>query len=313
MFDEFWVQIKDFLKQIFNFVKDNTLGRITVITAIVVFLIQIGWWNTVWTVISATGVWIWTQMFIQWNSVPIYMWTIILIWFIGVTLILIRQSLQLNFATGTFSDNFNQGLGKWEFGGEGWKNEKELGQDILSVSESQDGGITKRGFNWNDYEFSFETKVISECSGWIVKAENRTKYFMFQLNLTDLDNPSLRPHLRLNDLQYPWVALDKDKVNLTKLNLVKKIKLMEWIKVKILVHSNHVDVYLNGEQVMHHFIPDPIRFEKNIEIRNKDNKTVRLDKELVVVSYPIGSVGFRCAPPTEHAHFRHVRVKPLWF
>src|SRR3989344_607039 len=56
--------------------------------------------------------------------------------------ILVKFWNRLNSIAGEFRDDFKDGLNKWEFGGEGWKIEKEAGDFILSVSESSDGGIT---------------------------------------------------------------------------------------------------------------------------------------------------------------------------
>ncbi|MEK9176139.1 MAG: hypothetical protein AAB520_01705, partial [Patescibacteria group bacterium] len=105
--------------------------------------------------------------------------------FFALTLLwlLWRYKRQLNIVAGEFKDDFKNGLFKWDYGGEGWKIEYENNSPVLSVTDSQDVCISKRGFIWADYEFSFEAKVIKDASGGIIRAENRSKFFMIQLNM----------------------------------------------------------------------------------------------------------------------------------
>ena len=131
---------------------------------------------------------------------------------------------------------------------------------------------------------------------------------MIQLNMQNPKEPRLRPHFRLNDSKYPWIALEGNAVNLNDLNLKNPITLNEWFKVKIIVRGTEIDIYLNEQHVFHYFLPDPFKFEKGSSVSEGEKV---LSKEIVVVSYPIGRVGFRCAPQTEHSHFRKVTVKPL--
>lgn len=215
----------------------------------------------------------------------------------------LRKRLQI--VAGEFRDDFTGGLYKWEYGGEGWKVEHADGEPILSVSESPDGGITKKGFSWSDYEFSFETKVIKNASGWLIRATNRNNYVMIQLSLQDRNKPMLRPHYRYSDPETPWVLFDE-------VDLEVEVKRLEWIRVKIVVRGSTVDVFLNDEHALHFFLPDPIRFEKVRKVLNETGKEVKEVKGLIALSYPTGRVGFRCSSSTqEHAHFRNVRVKPL--
>ncbi len=134
---------------------------------------------------------------------------------------------------------------------------------------------------------------------------------MIQLNLTDPDHPKIRPHYRVNDQEYTWIVLDEASVDLKELNLKNPIRLMEWIKVRIVIKGTDVDLYLNDEHVFHYYLPDPCLFQKDRKIINQAGEQVSLGKELVVFSFPVGKVGFRCAPPSEHAHFRNVKVKPF--
>lgn len=313
MLDDFKIQFSDLLKTLSSFLWKNTIGRIAILLTVIGFLQSLGIWELIfaWFVRTFTGlVIIFTNLY---YGVPGYIWFIISVALISLVVTSIRQNLYLGIVSGVFYDNFTKGLSKWEFGGEGWKVEEEEGKPVLSVSESPDGGITKRGFSWSDYEFTFDTKVIKDSSGWIIRAENRNKYFMIQLNLSNISEPKLRPHLRLNDQDYPWIALETYSVNLNSLGLKQPIKLLNWIKVKIIVRSNEIDVFLNNEHALHFFLPDPFRFEKQETIQTGSEKesSAKLKRDVVVVSYPVGRVGFRCSGYHEHAHFKDVRVKPL--
>lgn len=240
--------------------------------------------------------------------------------FLSVAIFVLSISLfffwrRLQIVAGEFKDDFSKGLEKWEFGGEGWKTEKEDGVSLLSVSESQDGGISKKGFSWSDYEFSFETKIIKHNSGWIFRAESRSKYLMLQLHFENVDNPKLRLHLKIpSGLDYQWLVIQEDSLRLS-----KKISPLEWIKVKIIVFGSNVDVYLNNEHAGHYFIADPLRIpsKETVSIVDVDQNGKKIERNVSIVrpfismDYSIGRVGFRCAPPYEHAHFRKVSVKPL--
>jgi len=210
---------------------------------------------------------------------------------------------RLQIVAGEFRDDFSRGLYNWEFGGEGWKIEREGDSPVLSVSESQDGGITKKGFSWSDYEFSFETKVVKDASGWLIRAANRNNYVMIQLSLKDGGKPMLRPHYRYFDQEAPWISLGE-------VGIETEIKRLEWIKVKIVVRGSTVDVFLDGKHELHLFLPDPVRLEKVRKVHDLYGDEVKQAEGFVALNYPTGRVGFRCEAQ-EHAHFKDVRVKPL--
>src|SRR4030042_1262736 len=165
--------------------------------------------------------------FLQISRVPVFIWLVLIFIFI----VYLRIKKELGLIAGDFSDDFTKGLDKWEFGGEGWKIEHEEHKPVLSVSESQDGGIAKRGLNWRDYEFVFDTKIVDKNSGWIVRAISRSKCLMIQLNMEEVDNPKLRFHLRIpGPVDYSWIVIKKKEIKLN-----SKLKLLEWINVKTVV------------------------------------------------------------------------------
>jgi len=55
------------------------------------------------------------------------------IFFIFIFIYLLFQSGKLRLVSGFFSDDFKEGLGKWEYGDEGWKQEQEDGKWLLKL------------------------------------------------------------------------------------------------------------------------------------------------------------------------------------
>lgn len=243
---------------------------------------------------------------LQLQNIPIFIWVIIVI----LVFFLKNLSNKINIVAGEFVDNFdNGGLVNWEYGGEGWTVERGEGGYELSVTKSPDGGITNFGF-WDSYEFNFECKIINKCIGWIVRATDREHYVMIQLSIAE-KNPTINPHYRVPT---GWFVL-KSELKASK-SLIDKIKSGGWIKIRIVVFGNTIDVFIDNERVLNHFIPDPVRLvtEKKYEWGSSNElgqKEIGL-KQLESFSFPRGKVGFRCYGE-EHAHIRKVIIKPLFW
>jgi len=167
----------------------------------------------------------------------------------------------------------------WDFKGD-WKIEN----DELSVSNSDEGGITKNGSLWENYEFEFETKIINKFSGWIVRARDLNNYFMFQINFENI-----RPHLRISQ---PIMKNKDGAVEITKINVGwqlfgnfphhKDLK-DKWFKVKTIVKGSRVDIFIDNNNVFH-----------------EDN----------FLTISTGKVGFR-EWGDEHAHFKKIKVSMI--
>jgi len=87
----------------------------------------------------------------------------------------------------------------------------------------------------------------------------------------------------------------------------------DWIKVKITVNSNQIDVYIEGVQVMHYLLGTvglPVNTQYVQKLDDGTEKQITFTQNMLLGNYNVGGVGFRCAGQ-EHAHFRNVRVKPL--
>jgi len=165
----------------------------------------------------------------------------------------------------------------WDFKGD-WKIE----DGELSVTESEEGGISKTGSLWENYEFEFETKILNKFSGWIVRAQDLNNYLMFQIN-----NEYIRPHLRLSQPRFKNIEEDTFEISEIRVGWklfgnfphYKNIK-NRWFKIKTIVRGSRVDIFVDGENVYH-----------------ADN----------LLTIPFGKVGFR-ESGEEHAHFRNIEV-----
>lgn len=298
----------DLSKHVGRFIFNTTLGRLTwILSSIVLFLNTMGWWKSVIAFTTEKLLWLGTFLASHFLELPIYFWLILIYGLIWA----IQKSRYLSLVAGEFVDDFSGGLGNWEYGGEGWKTETEDGDPLLSVSQSGGGGISTKGFNWSDYEFSFDIKVISKNVGVIVRAENRSKYLMIQLNCEN-QIKRLRFHLRIPESRtrsFQWMVMQEDDV------FGEDISLMKWIKVRVVVLGSNIDIYLNGRHSAHYFVADPIRWKEGYELVKKESggATTTAPKEdsfVASINYSAGKVGFRCSGD-EHAHIRDVKVKPL--
>ena len=281
------------------------IGGILVVLAIIDYLLKWKIINLLWKTIASPIKNIWLQLQSEAIDSPIITLTLFVTLVVLFYLFFILWK-RISTVAGEFTDDFSNGLSKWEFGGEGWKIEKENNDHILSVSESSDGGITNRGFSWSDYQFSFETKIINKNVGWIIRAESRNKYLMVQLNLEDVEKPKLRFHLRLphsDRRNFDWMVTQVDE-----LDYINKIEKYCWVKVRIMVLGSNIDVYLNNQHAAHYFVADPIKWKEEYQISKGSEPKV--GTFIATINYGAGKVGFRCSQD-EHAHFRNVKVKPL--
>ncbi len=247
---------------------------------------------------------------LQFGSVPVIVWIIV----VPIVCLLWWQNRKINLVAGEFKDDFNHGLSKWEYNNEGWKIEKENGEIVLSVSQSPNGGISKKGFSWTDYKFSFDMKLINKSVGWIVRAENINKYIMVQFNMEKDKLPMLRLHLRIPKSEkrnYEWIVLQEDIIN--QININK----LEWFNAVVVVLGSNIDVYINRKHVAHYYIPDPVialkEYRQVVDDKETEPSKEDIDEKAVItlINFAIaGRVGFRCWGD-EHAHFKNIKVEPL--
>ena len=139
---------------------------------------------------------------------------------------------------------------------------------------------------------------------------------MIQLWFDDKNPPKLRPHYRdvIDKYQFIWAPLDQDSLSIDKTSLGDTIKLMEWIKVRIIVRGEDMNVYINGFHVFKYNLYQtiPSKLTKKFEAENAQGKKIEntISQPIILGDYRSGSVGFRSAPD-EEALFRNVEVKPI--
>lgn len=219
--------------------------------------------------------------FLAKNVLAIFFISVILaLLYLYLTLLRLKRRITIG-----LRENFKDDLkNNWSYKGDWSKPEK----GVLCVRESEQGGITKVGALWENYEFSFQTKIVNKVTGWIVRAQDLNNYFMLQCS-----HDVITPHQRVSELVYKSKpgskTPDKTLLEITGSNVGWRLlpavphnkKLDDWFKVKIIARGSSVDILIDNQRVFHH---------ENI------------------LAIPVGKVGFRCSKD-EEAHFRKVRVK----
>ncbi len=193
-------------------------------------------------------------------------------------IIQMRKKMELGFA-----DNFSKSniIENWDYAGD-W----EVSNRTLIVTNSEQGGITRKGKGWENYIFCFETNIINKYSGWIIRADNANDYCMLQCSKT-----GITPHRRF--IQYQKIKDSTGReIEVPVAMWVKGIEhkfstpLQNWFRVAIKVKGASVTVFIEGALVFH-----------------RSNFTNFMNN-------PTGRVGFRCAGD-EQAHFRNVYVQKI--
>lgn len=159
-------------------------------------------------------------------------------------------------------------LSNWDTDGGQWASD----QEGLSVKNSLLGGICKIGSTWENYELTFDFRIIQHCAAWFVRAKPLRR-MMIQCT-----GESVRPHIlfllptKEGEKGLRWTLLAEIEHGLV---------LKEWNSARTEVVGHGIKVRIN-------------------------DKLVWSDSQ-VLKDYPMGSVGFRCARD-EHALFKHIKV-----
>jgi len=264
-----------------NIRKTFNSRRIQDLSAIVTFLVVVptfvGWIISLFDISNSQ----YLTKIVNWLPLLFNLMVVFSLIFLGVSLWRLHRRFTIN-----FTDNFQHQLNeKWEYEGD-WK---IIENGTLSVRNSGIGGITNVGSHWENYDFEFETRIINECSTWILRAQDLNNYFMFQCR-----RDVIRPHQRVT---VPKIQPDPTTPTTAPQNLIVTFEvgwkiwdgrphnsnLDDWTKVKIRVRGSDVMIWIADRLVLHE--PNLIPFAK-------------------------GRVGFR-NDDAEEAHFRKVRVRPL--
>lgn len=200
----------------------------------------------------------------------------------------------------SFRDNFKRGIDPrmWEFDGE-WKVERdETGHRVLTVTNSDRGGLVIPCLHWKDYEIQFETRIVNEWTGWIVRASS----------FNDFVHQKLSDQL-IHTLYRVSTIWDRQSERAHGLNIEK----MEWYRIRILAIGNWLSTWieLDGRHRMLFRddilgIRDPI--EANIQSSQLSLPTTH--RQILTPSYRSGSFGFRLWD-VERAQYRNLRAFQL--
>lgn len=200
-----------------------------------------------------------------------------------------------------FFENFKFGLNPklWNWEGN-WRTEiDENGKPVLSVTQSNAGGIVTPCLHWTDYELIFETRIINECTGWIVRASDLNNYVMFQLNFE-----KIRPHIRASGA---WPIIDERNHEL-------ELKQNVWYSIKTIVRGSWVSISITIDGKPHQLFQEMFFSTKPpipLEIRvNIGDTAENRNFQLIDINRRTGSFGFRL-DGNEMAQFRNIRAYAL--
>jgi len=178
------------------------------------------------------------------------------------------STLRRRFVSG-FADNFGAGLwARWPSGNlranwdlNGLWRIPEKGTLLVTGEEApaNEGiGITKVGAFWENYTFTFSARIIKECLGVIVRAQDLHNFYMFQIR-TDRIVPHIRkaiPTIATQPCPAPDeapkpVELKPDvrwyyighPVHLSR-------RLDDWFDVRLTVRGESVALYIDGDLIL---------------------------------------------------------------
>ncbi len=223
---------------------------------------------------------------------PILSW-VLLIWLICLTILFYR--LEHAKSEREFRDNFKLGLVNWEYKGE-WRNIKEGSDSILTVTQSDEGGIAKPCRLWNDYIFEFDTKIVKDTSTWIIRASSLSEYVMLHCQ-----PDYIARHYRTRN---QWLLLDYLPIN-------PHLPTLEWFHVQIRVSGSRVVVIATSHGTPQTLFDDML-LDSNPKLVSQQEFVGTgwrwTDQKFPYIpNHQAGSVGFR-ESFWECAQFRNVRV-----
>jgi len=200
-----------------------------------------------------------------------------------------------------FSDRFKSGLNPriWEFDGD-WKAElDENAKPTLSVTNSNRGGLALPCLAWSDYEVLFESRIVHEWTGWIIRASSLNDYVHQKLGPTELHT-----HYRVSGFLLPVIEITHGQ----------PIEAMTWYQIRLLARGNWLSVYVkvNGKERLL-FQKDVLGVQPPIEVEFKGKRgeiSPSERRQLLVPNYRAGSFGFRLFGE-EKAHFRNLKAYRL--
>lgn len=165
---------------------------------------------------------------------------------------------------------------------------------ILSVRDSDRGGLALPCLSWTDYELVFEARMLTEWIGWIVRASSLNEYVHQKLGP---DNISTL--YRMSGIIRKVGEMPHDL----------PIESNQWYRIRILARGEWLSVYVKIDGKEHLIFQDRALGEKPpvaLELRSEQIEIpTQYSHQILAPSYRTGSFGFRLHD-VEHAHYRRI-------
>lgn len=250
-------------------------------------------WLIISAIIAAVGPLIlligYISKFFEWGNKYLFVYFrdhYVTIWLISLTVVTIILSVWIIISNRQqhlgFSETFKGRLeNNWDFFGT-WK----IIDEKLLITGADQGGITKKGSDWENYTLTFKAKITCSCLGVVVRARDLNNYYMLQIN-----KKHIVPHLRASIPQIKNNSLDP--INTPEIEMrvgwqiykefIKELsrELNDWFTVCVKVSGQSVVMQIDNEIV----------FEKDLFLQ-----------------IPKGKIGFRCHGE-ESAQIKNVKVQ----
>jgi len=119
------------------------------------------------------------------------------------------------------------------------------------------GGITKIGAQWENYTFTIKARILKECLGVVVRAQDLNNYYMLQIG-TDKIRPHRRVAVPVIDTKTSRKPQEASEILPIKYNVGWQIfdpptplshHLDNWFHVRVIVRGQAVSLYINNELV----------------------------------------------------------------
>jgi len=200
-----------------------------------------------------------------------------------------------------FTEDFKRGLNPrvWEYEG-GWKVElDEDGHSVLTVTDSNLGGLALPCLSWADFELQFDTRIIAGNTGWIIRASSLNDYVHQKL-----DTVRLATLYRVEGL-LPTVGSIEHSL---------PIHEKQWFSVRLLARGNWLSTYMKLKGKEHLIFQDQalgVKPPAQVEVRSEEKYPHPFAATTIVTpSFRTGSFGFRLHVK-DKAQYRNLRAYRL--
>lgn len=200
-----------------------------------------------------------------------------------------------------FGENFKKGLDprRWEYE-DGYNVElDEDGGTVLTVADSDRGGLALRCLSWADYEVRFDTRIVEKTSGWIFRASTLNDYVHLKLGLEKVS-----VLYRITGIWVPLIDVTHGQdLELGKWYPIKAVAVGKWLSVFIKMRGRYRLAFQNDVLG----VKEPVA----VTLGSKDIKIPSaLSQQVLTPTFRTGSFGFRL-PKEDKAQFRNIKAYRL--